>query len=472
MKVKIYFRFLGAFAICMALLSNIALAQGKKVSGRITDASDDSGIPGASVTIKGTTRGVISDGDGKYTIESRDNNDVIVVSFLGFKSQEITVGSQSVINVSLATDAQSLSEVVVTGYQSLRKKDITGAVSVVDAESLKGVKSSSFIQNLAGRATGVTISTSGSPGDATNVRIRGISSFTSNDPLYIIDGVPVVDQYQNSLNPADIESIQVLKDASSASIYGSRASNGVIVITTKKGKAGKTKVTYNGSYGSVTSVKGYDQVLNTSSKYYAEAMKRKFALDAANTPLFAQNPSALPKYIQPFGNTVDLATYDILNNQITETNQVGTNWWKEMSRRANMNDHSINISGGTETSTFNVSGSFLNQEGVLNFTRFNRGTVRANSTYKVGKKVRIGENFMYSINGGVGIGTSGGSNNEQGVIGELIKATPVVSVLDIKGNPGGHLTAQTGNFTNPTQRLIDNKNNNNAFRRMLGNMYA
>lgn len=450
---------------------SVVFAQ-RKVSGKITDAANGDALPGASITVKGTSTGATADASGNYSI-SVPNSATLVVSFLGYAQKEITVGNQSTINISLDPDAQSLQEVVVTGYQQLRKRDITGAVTVVEAEGLKSIKSSSFTQNLAGRAAGVTISSSGSPGDATNVRVRGIGSFTSNDPLYVIDGVPVQDQYQNTINPDDIESIQVLKDASTASIYGSRASNGVIVITTKRGKAGKTKVSYNGAFGLVNPVKGYDKILNTSSSYYAEAMKRKFSTDASNTPWYAKDPNNLPQYIHTSDPTLwDPAKYDILNNQVSETNKSGTNWWDEMTRTAQMHDHSLNLSGGNESATFSISGSYLKQEGILNFTDFNRGTIRANSAFKISKKLRLGENMMYSANWGVGIGSVGGSNNEQGVLGNLLKATPIVPLYDIKGNPGGHLTAQTGNFTNPTQVLINNKDNTNKYNRFLGNFYA
>lgn len=454
----------------LLLLAPDAHAQERKVTGKVV--TGDGPVPGATILLKGSNVGTSADGAGLFSISVRGENPVLVISAIGYKSQEITVGNQTTINVQLEDDATALSEVVVTGYQQVRKRDITGAVTVVNVDQLKAIKTTSFIQNLAGQAAGLTTSTSGSPGDATNVRIRGISSFTSNDPLYVIDGVPVVDKVQSTINPNDIESIQVLKDASAASIYGSRASNGVIIVTTKQGKSGKTKVTYNGSFGLANPVKGYDEVLNTSSEYYAEAIRRKFAADAANTPAYAKTPGRLPKYIQPFGDNVDLNTYDILNNQITETNQTGTNWWKEITRTAKIHDHSLNISGGNDAANFNISASFLNQEGIFKQTQFNRGTIRANSSYKIGKKLRIGENLMYAANWGVGIGTRGGNNNEFGFIGEVIKSTPVVSVFDIKGNPGGHLTAQTGNFTNPTQVLKDNSNNNDTQKRLLGNIYA
>ncbi|MFN8356822.1 MAG: TonB-dependent receptor [Spirosomataceae bacterium] len=471
MKPKFYLlRQVVAWAIVCFLALHVANAQDRRVTGKVTGT--DGPLPGATVLLKGTTTGAATDVNGDFSIAIKGANPVLVFSGIGYKTKEVTVGNQTMINLKLEEDVTNLSEVVVTGYQQIRKRDITGAVTVVNADELKLQKGSSFIQNLAGRAAGLNVSTSGSPGDATNIRIRGISSFTSNDPLFVIDGVPVIDKYQNTINPNDIESIQVLKDASAASIYGSRASNGVIVITTKQGKAGKVKVALNSSYGFGNPVKGYDEVLNTSSEYYAEAIRHKFSSDPTNIPDYAKTKGKLPKYIQPFGDNVDLNTYDPLYNQITETNQVGTNWWKEMTRTAQIHDHNVNVSGGNEVATYNVSASYFRQEGVLNFTDYNRGTIRANSSFKIGKKLKIGENIMYSTNWGVGISSTGGNNNEQGVIGELIKATPVVSVYDIKGNPGGHLTAQTGNFTNPTQRLIDNKNNSNSYRRLLGNIYA
>jgi TonB-dependent starch-binding outer membrane protein SusC len=470
MKVKNYFKFLAAFALCLTFLSNIAYAQGKKVSGTVTDASNNDALPGASVTVKGTTNGVTTDGSGSYSINVPNNATVLVISFLGYKPKEVTLGSQSIINVSLDVDAESLEELVVTGYQSLRKKDITGAVTIIEAEGLKSVKGSSFTQNLAGRAAGVTISTSGSPGDATNVRVRGISSFTSNDPLYIIDGVPVKDQYQNTINPDDIESIQVLKDASTASIYGSRASNGVIVITTRQGKSGKTKVTYNGSTGIANSVKGYDEVLNLSTKDYATAMKLKFPTE---TGAWFSNPGTYPKYISQTDQALGSPDkYDFYSNRISESNTTGTNWWEAISRTAKIQDHNISLSGGNEQATFSLSASYLNQEGVMNYTNYNRATIRSNSTFKVSKRFRVGENLMYAANWGVGIGSAGGGNNEQGVIGNLLKATPVIPLNDIKGNSSMHRSNLTGNFTNPDNILFLNKDNGNKYNRLLGNLYS
>jgi len=451
------------------LLSASVFAQTGQVSGKISDEKG-SGIPGVSILLDGTNSGTTTDIDGNFTINTQEGKTVLKISAVGFQAQSVNVANRSTVSITLKEDVSQLQEVVVTGYQSIRKQDITGAVTVVDVADLKTVKAGSITQNLAGRAPGVTISTSGSPGDATTVRVRGISSFTSNDPLYIIDGVPVKDQYMNTIAPEDIESIQVLKDASTASIYGSRASNGVIVITTKQGKAGALQVNYSGSIGVSQAIKGYDKIMNLSSTDYAIAMKKKLGGD---TPAFFQNPNALPDFIDQGGQSTAESAYDRLYNPITRTNKEGTNWWKEITRNnAKVTDHTINMSGGNDKSVFNISANYFRQEGVIQKTDFTRASLRANSSFQVSKKLKIGENMMYAANWGIGIGSMGGGNNEQGILGNLLKTTPVVPVYDIKGNPGGHLTAQTGNFTNPTQILKDNANNNNKYNRLLGNIYA
>lgn len=230
---------------CLLLVGFATQVQAQNVSGTITD-EEGSPLAGVSVLVQGTTTGVLSDADGKYSVSAK-TGDVLIFSYIAFEPQTIRVGESSTINVSLT--ASTLEEVLVTGYATQRQKDITGAVSVIDTEEMNEVAAASFIQKLEGRASGVTISTSGTPGDGTTVRIRGISSFQNNDPLYIINGVPVQDAFQNGLNPNDIETIQVLKDASAASIYGARANNGVIIVTTKKGSSGRTSVTYNGYVG-------------------------------------------------------------------------------------------------------------------------------------------------------------------------------------------------------------------------------
>ncbi|MBK7806421.1 MAG: TonB-dependent receptor [Saprospiraceae bacterium] len=462
------------FLTCFLSLLVIGLNAQVNVSGSVSD-ENGIGLPGATILEKGNdTNGTITDIDGNYSIKV-SSGATLVISFTGYQTVELPIGQGGKFDVKMEVDQAILEEVVVTGYQVLRKRNISGAVSVISTKEMAGIQSSSFTQQLSGRATGVTVSSSGAPGDATNVRIRGISSFQSNDPLYIIDGVPTTDRFQTSINPADIESMQVLKDASSASIYGSRASNGVIVITTKKGKAGKVKMSYDGSLSVANPVKGFDKVLNTDSKTFVDAMKLRFANDAQSLPPYARGE--VPKYITPsqnggYSNTINEADYDPINNPITLINQQGTNWWEEMSRSAMITNHNLTISGGGENATFLISGGYFNQEGVLNHTYFNRGSLRANSSYKITSKIRAGQNLVFVRSGGVGVGTTGGQNNEQGVLGSLLKANPLVSVRDIKGNPGSNISLGLSNNNNPVAQLEQNKDNTNVNNRLFGNVYA
>ncbi len=454
-----------------------------QVKGVITDAGTGEPLIGASVLVKGTASGTVTGVDGDFTLEAKAG-DILQISYTGFTSIEVSVGDNLTVNVALEQGVL-ISEVVVTGYQSLRKRDISGAVSVIKADDLRSVVASSFAQKLAGRASGVTVSTSGSPGDATNIRIRGISSFGNNDPLYIIDGIPVQDKGNLNINPSDIESMQVLKDASTASIYGSRASNGVIVITTRQGKAGVTKVTYNGSLSMANEVKGWDDILITSASEYLDMTKQFFTNGGAALPNYAVGGS-LPKYIylnpalnggNSVGNSTNEAQYDQFNNPIMLTSLEGTNWWDAISRTGLVNDHNLSITGGTERMKFALSGGILSQEGVLKFNEFNRINLRANSSFTVGNRVRIGENLNIARRNVV----NSPAQSEQGILSQVYKMAPIIPVFDIgtsvdeDGNRntfGGSKTSNTGNASNPYAQLYRGRNNFNRNTNILGNVYA
>ena len=225
-------------------LSVLGVAQVRVVSGTVTSAESGEQLIGVSVMVKGSTRGTITDLDGRFSIEAT-NEDVLVVSMVGMKTVELKVGTNQRLAVSLSEDAQLISELVVTGYSTQKKADLTGAVTVVNVGELRNLNHTNPMQSLQGRVAGMIVSSDGSPsGAGTSVRMRGIGTLNNNDPLYIIDGVPTKEGI-HLMNPNDIESIQVLKDASSASIYGSRAANGVIIITTKKAKEGVLDITAN-----------------------------------------------------------------------------------------------------------------------------------------------------------------------------------------------------------------------------------
>jgi TonB-dependent SusC/RagA subfamily outer membrane receptor len=240
----------GFLTVFFGLLVTASFAQ-RKVTGKVTGGDTGGGLSGATVKVKGTSTAVTTGADGTYSISVANNNATLEVSFVGYETSDVKVGSLSSLNVILTASTSALQTVVVTGYGSQERRSITGSVAVVDTKEMTKFAASNIADQLQGKVPGVQMSTSGDPGSAAFVRIRGIGTINNNEPLYVIDGVPVQNESNiNFLNPNDIESIQVLKDAASASIYGSRAANGVIVITTKKGKSGSSKLAVDLFYGS------------------------------------------------------------------------------------------------------------------------------------------------------------------------------------------------------------------------------
>lgn len=454
----------------LLLLSSSAFAQ-RTVSGTVVDDTNNP-LPGVNIKIEGTSSGTTTDLDGKYELSVADGNS-LTFSYIGFVPQTIAVGSRSVVDVTLVPDYEELEEVVVVGYTSKREQDITGAVTVVGSEEINKVSAASFGQKLSGRAAGVTTSTSGQPGEGTNIRIRGFSSFTNNDPLIIVDGVPVQDKYNTSINPNDIESMQVLKDASAASIYGSRANNGVIIITTKQGKAGQMQVSYDGRYGVQTPVRGYDQILMQDPQEYAQ-----FVFDSYNnanlTPpsnLYGSGASpVLPSYIFPDGGvSVDESTYSYPDNLIMRANPNGTNWWGETFGPAALTDHNLNLSGGTENATFSVTANYYDQDGTMLNTYFERFSLRANSRFNKGI-FSFGENFQ--VTRSESVGQSGASQDEQNTMTNILKMPAIVPVYDVGGNFAGAKANGLGNGSNPV--ALQTRNMDNVFQgyRMLGNFFG
>ncbi|HOK99234.1 MAG TPA: TonB-dependent receptor plug domain-containing protein, partial [Bacteroidales bacterium] len=254
----------GVLMVWISLLSfSSVFAQRITVKGTVRDASTNTEMPGVNVVVKGKATGVITDANGSYTIQVDNPADTLVFSFVGYVAQRIGVDGRTTIDVSMTEEVQKLDEVVVVGYGTQKKSDLTGAVSVVRTENLERIKSNDISRLLQGQASGVMVQSSGEPGAAPVVRIRGVGSFTNSNPLYVVDGVVIAEpqafggQFQGAspsggiadFNPGDIESIQVLKDASATAIYGARGANGVIIITTKRGKKGDMQITYDGSYG-------------------------------------------------------------------------------------------------------------------------------------------------------------------------------------------------------------------------------
>lgn len=382
----------------MLFLANaVAFAQGRVVTGTVTSVEDGMGVPGATVLVKGTTIGTATDIDGKYSINVPAGSNVLVFTFVGLTSQEVNIGNRTTINVALESDITALSEVIVTGYGTQPKREVTGAVSSVKGDAIQNLPLQSFDRALQGRAAGVQVrSSNGLPGGAVNIRIRGVGSVNAgNEPLFIVDGVQLNNQSNAAftqsnplafLNPNDIESMEILKDAASAAIYGSQAANGVVIITTKKGKQGKAKFEFNAFSGETQPMK-YLDVLGGSEWY---AMRRDALINSGNTAPEANSlntmgrlPANWASLTRPQLNALGLAlpTYD---------------WQREVMGAGRLQNYELSVSGGDEKTTFFLSGSYNYQEASFRPVDFERGTVRVALTHKATERLSIETNINLS----------------------------------------------------------------------------
>lgn len=383
------------FVLLMFFISvDFAVAQERSISGTVTSA-EEGALPGVNVLVKGTTTGTVTDMDGNYRISVPSGESVLVFSSIGYTSEEITVGNQSTINVDLVPDIQSLSEVVVVGYGTQERAKVTGAISSVSSKEISELPVPSFDAALQGRAAGVTVTNSGSPGVNPQIRIRGIGTVGNNDPLYVIDGLPAGGL--NAINPNDIESIEVLKDASAAAIYGSRAANGVVLVTTKKGSAGKTTVNVDSYYGVQNAWKQLDLLNRNQYLDYGRDLQSN-----AGEPI--------PQRFDALG----------------EFAGVDTDWQDAMFRSAPMQEHNLSLSGGTENAKFLVSGGYFQQDGIMLGTGFERFSFRANTDFKVHDRVSIGQTLTIAHTDRQVEPFSGGRSQ----IEHMIKSVPYIPVYD------------------------------------------
>lgn len=455
--IKLYER-LGCLAAAMLMFVLSAVAQDRIISGTVTDETG-TGMPGVNVVIKGTTFGATTNAEGRFTINVPNDDAVLVVSFVGYATQEIAVGGRSSIDVQLTPDVMALTEVVVTGYATQEKKDLTGAVGTVKPAELIQIPSSNITSQLQGRVAGVTVSGDGRPGQAAKIRIRGFASFSgSNDPLYIVDGVPTQDI--STLNPNDVETISVLKDAGAASIYGSRASNGVIVITTKKGQTDRVRVNYDMYYGTQDPGDGPENLLN--AKEFADLQWLVYRNDGTEEthPVYGPSTNASPTLPAWAGDT---------------------DWYDVITRSALIMNHDLSLSGGTEKSKFYAGLNYFNQEGIVisNFSK--RYAARLNSEFKVANDViTIGESF--TVTGRTGLGVAGNGSEGSPVarvymIQPIIPAritTPVngISHNFVEGEYGGTgIAPRLGNGPNPLADLERVADNRQGDIRLLGSAF-
>ena len=422
----------------------------KTLSGTVTDASDNSSLPGVNIVVKNTTNGTVTDIDGKYSLNVPDDAETLVFSSVGYISEEATIGNQTVINVQMAPDIQALEEVVVIGYGTQKKSVVTGAISSVKGADLENQQIGRIEQALQGRTSGLTIAAnSGVPGAPSTVTIRGTTSLNNgaNEPLYVVDGVVVDNSRIGYLSSNDIESIEVLKDAASAAIYGARSSAGVILITTKTGKMGSIRVNYNGYAGTQAPAKKLD-LLNASQ--YATLINEQ-SVNGGGDIVFA-NPES-------YGQGTDWQSA-IFNND------------------ARIQSHEISISGGNKGSTFFTSFGLFDQEGIVatEISNFKRYNIRLNSSHKLAKWLTFGQTLGYSR-----IKRQGGVNGNSDFGGPLSSAimldpiTPIVItdpevantvpyatqpvVRSAQGNPYGISELVQQQVTNPLAFIQTRKGN-------------
>jgi TonB-linked SusC/RagA family outer membrane protein len=478
-------KFLRLITVPLLLLGLVANAQTRTIKGQVVSAKDGKAVAGATISVNGQKVSALSGDDGSFAVNATGNVTLSVTS-VGFADKAITVaGSQNTVRIALAEEASQLSEIVVTGYTAQKRKEITGAVSVVSVKDMKSVPSGTAEQMLQGQAAGVTILGSGSPGEASNVFVRGITSFGNSTPLVIVDGVqsaPGDLSLFRDLSASDIESVQVLKDGQAA-IYGARGSAGVIIVTTRRGR-GKPSITYESYYGIQMPKTG-----NVWNKLDTKGMADLFWLAAKNSQQDKNGvvtsgqygtgtAPVIPDYIKygtksGYTGPVDLTKYN--NNYskgdiflIVPANKTGTDWWDAVMDPAPMQSHTITASGAAEKSTYLYSLNFLDQKGTLLNTYLKRYTARVNTSWNVKNNIRIGENMTVFYRDNPRIG----NNQEGNDINNTAWEQPIIPIYDAGGGFGGTAGSQLGNSSNPYANRMRSKDNKNYNWQVQGNVYA
>ncbi|MDX2048941.1 MAG: TonB-dependent receptor [Chitinophagaceae bacterium] len=462
-KLMLFFFFLSCYGIPFCQ---------KKISGKVLDANHLP-VNGASIVIKNFNTGTISDSNGNFSIMA-NTGDVLVVSSVGMIKREVVVRDEALLTIIMSFATANLNEVVVTGYSAQRKKDIIGAVSVVDVEDLKSTPAANLGAQLQGRATGVTVSGTGAPGSPAVVRIRGFQSGGNNEPLYVIDGVPSSDP--SIINPQDVASMQILKDGTSSAIYGTRAANGVVIITTKQGRSGRTEVSYD-SYIGVQSVTNDMTPAMLDNHEYIEYLNRS---GSASHPVFgAPGSFSVPDFIvvssafkggvtanDPKANPGLYSLSPLY--QILKTSPQGTDWFDEILQKGILQSHQITASGGSEKAIYSLGLNYFNQDGTIKLTNFKRYLVRFNASFKPTSWLRLGENAQLSYTSRLG----GEQRGPGGAWSFAYRMVPYIPVYDIKGGFGGNGVGQSGNGSNPVANLIRDRDDKNLTTRLFGNVFA
>lgn len=466
-----------------------SFAQQRTITGTVT-AQDGTPLAGASVLVVGQKTGETTSASGEFSIRVPSSTKQLMVSFIGYVTKEIPVTGKSNITVMLQTETTNLNEIVVTGYSTQLKKDITGSVATVNVADARKIPATSSEQLLQGQASGVTVINSGAPGAPSTVFVRGISNFGQSQPLYVVDGVQVNDM--SLVNPNDIASISVLKDAGAAAIYGISGGNGVVVITTKHGHAGETKISYDGFYGTQRPLSGNVWHLMNPEQQSIVAFRSGVASYEA---LYPGGPGVIPTYgyhgntaVGTFGSSGVTSDPGILQYYNFDAGNpgndfliqkfatgAGTDWFHSVFKPAPTQQHTITASGGTGKSNYLFSVNYVDQQGTLLNNYEKRYSARLNTNFVVKKHIRIGETgfITYRQNNG---GYNGTQQQEGGGIAFTYRMMPIIPVFDVKGNYGGTYDGPTGeplgNGQNPYAMQAHQATNQAHFVDVEGNIFA
>jgi TonB-linked SusC/RagA family outer membrane protein len=382
----------------------------KTIRGNVRDALSNESLPGATILEMGTTNGTITDVDGNFTLSVKENSK-LQISYVSYKTQEISVEGKSQISVLLDLDVVGVSDVVVIGYGTVKKSDLPGAVASISSEDIRTNVGSGIDQALQGRTAGVSVTTnSGTPGASPTVRIRGMGTITNPNPFYVVDGVPVSAESVGMLNPGDIESMEVLKDASAAAIYGARAANGVVLITTKRAQEGKSNIVVDAYTGVQSVAKKYDVM-----------------------------------------NGFDWTTIRNAAGQTwVDSSKVGnTDWQDEIFRQAKVSNMQVSFLNGTEKLNSAIIGSYFKQEGIVKGSDYDRFTLRVNTTSKIKPWLTIGENFSLSHSNQNRVREQ---DEWSSVIIQALTSDPTLPVYNADGEPNGHILNNIGNPVGQIER--------------------
>ena len=436
----------------MLVVSMSALAQSKTVTGKIVDANGEPVI-GASAIVKGTSIGGVSDIDGNFTIKNVPEDATIQVSYVGYKAQTISVKGKNTLTITLLEDNTTLDDVVVIGYGSVKKSTLTAAVSKMDAKGIENRTLARAETALQGQLAGVQVrTTTGEPGSDMQIRVRGAASVNaSSDPLYVVDGVPT--DNLSGINPADIQSVEVLKDAASAAIYGSRGSNGVVMVTTKKGKSGKPQVSFNAQFGWQHMEKKLDILsatewmkfrLRYNDAYYMQQAKSKGVTNASIKDDNATRLANLRLTKNDYGVILDNRWFQYLSQadrdahtyDATDEQLCLLDWQDEFYRNAAIQDYNINVAGGSDRTSYMFSGGYMKQDGIARGTGYQRFSLRTKVESKINNYITVGINLAptYIVNDG-----SGMVNGKDSQAHQVLTSVPV-------SEPGvGYITNANGN---------------------------